>query len=87
MVADICRGCLKPDCAKACPVDALIPRKGGGVVFKEERCTGCRLCIDACPVKVIWSNPEKNNIIVCNHCGLCAKFCPHECLIMEEKVA
>lgn len=87
MVADICRGCLKPDCAAACPVNALIPRKGGGVIFKEDKCTGCRLCIDACPVKTIWFNPDNNKIIVCKHCGICVKFCPHGCLTMEEKLA
>jgi NAD-dependent dihydropyrimidine dehydrogenase PreA subunit len=22
--------------------------------------------------------------LICHHCGMCAKYCPHECITQEE---
>ncbi len=85
IVAEYCRGCLDPECAKACPTGALVPRKEGGVIFKESLCVGCKNCVDACPLGVISFREDKKIPIICRQCGVCAKFCPHKCLVMVDK--
>ncbi|HAG07899.1 MAG TPA: (Fe-S)-binding protein [Peptococcaceae bacterium] len=82
--ADICRGCEDAPCAAACPTGALLPRKGGGVVYLPAKCNGCRECVKACIVRVIAFDEEEARPIVCIQCGTCARFCPHEVLAMVE---
>lgn len=65
--------------------------KGGGamekrVVFIEERCKGCELCVDACPQGIIFMAEHINakgfhpatvtEQERCNSCTLCARMCP-----------
>jgi len=79
-----CRGCLDPQCAKACKVGALKPRKGGGVLLDKEKCTGCGECSVACLIGAINMDPETKKPIVCIHCGACTRFCPHNVLSLEK---
>ena len=37
-----CMHCLHPVCVSVCPVGALIQRSDGAVVYRQERCIGCR---------------------------------------------
>ena len=83
-VAIVCLGCADPACAEACPSGALAKRAGGGVLLKKERCIGCGKCADACIVGAVSIDGDDKTPIICRHCGMCAKFCPHQCLIMEE---
>ncbi|MHA1366229.1 MAG: aldehyde ferredoxin oxidoreductase N-terminal domain-containing protein [Candidatus Heimdallarchaeota archaeon] len=43
----VCRGCKDPVCMRACPSDALVKRKGGGVLLDPRKCDACGLCADA----------------------------------------
>ena len=72
-------------CAIACPTGALAERKGGGVIHNESKCIKCRKCADACVVNAIHFASENSFPIVCRHCGICARYCPHNCLSMEEQ--
>lgn len=83
-VAVVCRGCEDPECANACPVGALTPRAGGGVLLEKEKCIGCRRCVPACSVSAVNFDKETQKPIICCHCGICTTFCPHECLMMTE---
>ncbi|MGQ9632538.1 MAG: 4Fe-4S dicluster domain-containing protein [bacterium] len=84
-IADYCLGCRDdPPCAAVCHPRALTPRPGGGVAFDREKCITCWKCVAACPVKGIHADEEIHQIIVCDHCGICVRFCPHECLELEE---
>ncbi|MDP3044626.1 MAG: 4Fe-4S dicluster domain-containing protein [Bacillota bacterium] len=83
--ANICIGCLEPSCAEACPQEALVGRKGGGVRFKTEKCTGCQVCVAACIADVIEFDEADGKPIVCIQCGSCARFCPHGVLEMAER--
>ncbi|MGE5371990.1 MAG: 4Fe-4S dicluster domain-containing protein [Solirubrobacterales bacterium] len=86
LTADICRACIDAPCAAACPYEALIPRPGGGVKLISDRCTGCESCIPACPVHYIILNPDSQKIIMCIHCGICARACPTAVLRLEESI-
>jgi carbon-monoxide dehydrogenase iron sulfur subunit len=81
---DLCAETGERACAEACPTGALKPRKGGGVLLEPEKCIGCRKCIDACIVGAVNFDEDLKIPIICKHCGICAQFCPHQCLTMEE---
>lgn len=84
-VANVCNACSdERPCMEACPSGALVKRSGGGVTFKPERCIGCRRCVDACTIQAAHFDDTARKPLICKHCGVCAKFCPHGCLKMEE---
>ncbi|MGB9927931.1 MAG: 4Fe-4S dicluster domain-containing protein [Methanosarcina sp.] len=79
----VCHACVDPPCMRACPLGALTKRKGGGVILNKEICDGCGNCIHACLMGAIHLDAEKKAVI-CKHCGVCPKFCPHDVLEMIE---
>lgn len=79
-----CRACPDPPCMKVCPTDALRLRKGGGVILNSSKCIGCRLCLDACPVKAVFWDDEANKPNICVHCGYCTDYCPYDILELKE---
>ena len=83
-IAIVCLGCQDPACAEVCPSDALVNRPGGGVILKDELCIGCRQCVDACIMRAVNFDEETNTPLICKHCGLCARYCPHDCLQMVD---
>lgn len=64
----VCSHCEDPPCAHACPEQAITKRQDGIVVIDYEKCTGCRLCTDACPYKAITFDAEKGLAQKCNLC-------------------
>lgn len=58
----------------------------GEVRFREERCKGCALCVEACPKKIIRLSERLNaagfnpaecvDEELCIACGFCARMCP-----------
>ncbi|WP_034327560.1 4Fe-4S dicluster domain-containing protein [Alkaliphilus transvaalensis] len=85
LVVDICRGCLEASCVKACPFEAIIPRKGGGIKYAIDKCTGCRKCVGACLVGAIKYDNTSGKVITCIQCGKCVTRCPHNVLAMEVR--
>jgi formate dehydrogenase iron-sulfur subunit len=68
---DMCRHCLSPACASACPVAALQKSPLGPVTYDESRCIGCRYCMLACPFNVPkyeWESASPR----LRKCDLCA---------------
>ena len=78
-----CRACKQPPCTEVCPTGALIPRKGGGVMFIEDKCIACQNCMHACSIGAIFER-KNGKPAVCIHCGYCVQFCPHDVLAFVE---
>lgn len=81
----VCMGCDdERACLESCKTGALEAREGGGVILNPEKCIGCKECVSACIVDAIFFDEYNNLPIICKHCGACTKYCPHECLVIEE---
>ncbi|AEE96355.1 RnfABCDGE type electron transport complex subunit B [Mahella australiensis] len=62
-------GCLGfGDCVKACPFDAIDIVNGVAIV-DEKRCTGCTICVAACPKGIIQMVPQSKRVVI-----LCASL-------------
>jgi len=83
-VATVCHACENPQCARACPVDALAFREGGGVKFLPDVCIGCGKCREACPFGAVFWNEEDRKPVICIYCGYCARYCPHDVFVLGE---
>lgn len=88
-----CMHCGKPVCMKVCPAGAISKRHDGIVLFKEELCTGCKACIEACPFGAPQYNEDKDTVEACNLCvdrvdrGLlpsCVHHCPTHALYFGD---
>ena len=84
LVVTVCHGCKEAACAEACPTGALKSLKKGGVDLVEAECIGCRRCVSSCTVGAITFNEDTHKPIICHHCGICVRSCPHGCLSLEE---
>ncbi|MEM2915520.1 MAG: 4Fe-4S binding protein, partial [Candidatus Bathyarchaeia archaeon] len=51
-----------------------------------ELCTGCMLCLKACPYNAIEVMEKKAQLLPnCIHCGLCIEACKFEAIVREEE--
>lgn len=83
-IAIHCLSCEDPACASACPSAALVKKEGGGVKLISDKCIGCKECMNACSARAVNFDEDKKEPIICGSCGICAKFCPHQCIQMTE---
>ncbi|MBI4493007.1 MAG: 4Fe-4S dicluster domain-containing protein [Chloroflexi bacterium] len=44
-----CQQCQNPPCTNLCPVGATFSTPEGVVLIDQERCIGCRICMEGCP--------------------------------------
>ena len=65
----ICMHCTEPACLAACPRTAISKREEDGIVLiDEDRCDGYRFCMEACPYKRIYFNPDR---FISQKCVMC----------------
>ncbi|RKZ40129.1 MAG: 4Fe-4S dicluster domain-containing protein [Gammaproteobacteria bacterium] len=90
-----CQHCDDAPCIEACPSGAAYKREEDGIVLLDNGiCSGCELCIPACPYEARWLNPETNTISKCTFCqprideGLapaCVQTCVGRALVFGDK--
>ncbi len=84
-----CRLCEDPPCVAACPRDALVQEAASGIIIvDEEKCNGCRWCIQACDYGAITLHPQRKVVFLCDLCKdlekpQCVVWCPEEALDLE----
>lgn len=88
-----CQHCDDAPCIEACPSGAAYKREDGLVLQDDSICSGCELCVPACPYEARWLNPETNTISKCTFCqpridkGLtpaCVQTCVGRALIFGD---
>ncbi|MFC1868925.1 4Fe-4S dicluster domain-containing protein [Thermodesulfobacteriota bacterium] len=63
-----CRHCDDAPCVESCPEEAIEKREDGIVIMDYEACTGCQICLEACPYDAIVFDEEKGVAQKCNLC-------------------
>ena len=81
IVQDLCKQCPHPvPCANICPEDAIVVSPAGKARMVDlEKCTGCRICLKACPWEMISFNPDTQKATKCHLCNgkpKCVEACP-----------
>ena len=95
-VRKMCMHCIDPACASVCPVGAMQKTEEGPVVYDEDKCIGCRYCMQACPFQIPtyeWDSPVPR-VRKCWFCydrvaegkqPACAEECPAEATIFGDR--
>jgi Fe-S-cluster-containing dehydrogenase component/formate-dependent nitrite reductase membrane component NrfD len=88
-----CNHCDAAPCIEICPTVALFRRPDGIVDFDNERCIGCKSCMQACPYDALYIDPSTHTAAKCNFCahrvdvGLqpaCVIVCPEQAIIAGD---
>lgn len=82
----LCNHCTHPACLEACPRGAIEKRSADGIVLvNQDKCHGYRFCVEACPYKKVFFDPERQVTSKCLFClprleegvaPACARQCP-----------
>ena len=88
-----CNHCTDAPCVTICPVEALYTREDGIVDFDNNRCIGCKSCMQACPYDALYIDPKTNTAAKCNYCAhrvevgrepACVTVCPEHAIIAGD---
>jgi Fe-S-cluster-containing dehydrogenase component len=91
-----CMHCNQPACAAACLVKAMLKTEDGPVIWREDRCMGCRFCMLSCPFDIpkFEYNSAVPKIQKCTMCWerlkegqqpACVENCPAEALLFGRR--
>jgi len=88
-----CNHCDSAPCVTICPTKALYRRSDGIIDFDNQRCIGCKSCMQACPYDALYIDPNSNTAAKCNFCahrvetGLepaCVIVCPTQAILAGD---
>jgi Fe-S-cluster-containing dehydrogenase component len=88
-----CNHCEDAPCTTICPTSALYTRSDGIVDFDDERCIGCKSCMQACPYDALYIDPNNGTAAKCNYCAhriensyepACVIVCPVEAIVSGD---
>ncbi len=88
-----CNHCTDAPCVSICPVEALHTREDGIVDFDNNRCIGCKSCMQACPYDALYIDPDTKTAAKCNYCAhrvevgrapACVEVCPEHAIIAGD---
>jgi len=78
----ICQHCDHPDCALACPAEAILVDDRGVAIILDDACTRCGACEASCPHGAIFYNMAQDRYLKCDLCAghaggpVCVALCP-----------
>ncbi len=86
-----CMHCNDPACVSACLTKAMYKTKEGPVIWRGEKCMGCRYCMVSCPFDIpkfeyFSSNPKIEKCTMCfdkiqtGKAPACTQDCPAQAL-------
>jgi Fe-S-cluster-containing hydrogenase component 2 len=84
----MCLQCEEACCLKVCPVQAMYRDAEGTIKNDPDKCIGCKMCVNACPLGNVSFNRTSRKIVKCELCDGdpgCAKYCPAACLVYTEE--
>ena len=95
-VRNQCMHCNEPACAAACLTQAMYKTKEGPVIWREDKCMGCRYCMVSCPFDVpkfeyLSANPKIQKCDMCydriikGEIPSCAEACPGEAIMFGTR--
>ncbi|MBV8360954.1 MAG: polysulfide reductase NrfD [Deltaproteobacteria bacterium] len=88
-----CNHCDDAPCVEICPTRALFRRDDGIVDFDNNRCIGCKSCMQACPYDALYLDPATHTAAKCNFCAhriemnlepACVIVCPTRAIIAGD---
>ena len=91
-----CNHCNDPACASACLTKAMYKTEEGPVIWREEKCIGCRSCMVSCPFSIPKfefdsPNPKIQKCRMCygrlqeGNIPVCVENCPAEALMFGKR--
>ena len=87
----ICRHCDEPECVLTCMSGAMYKDKENGLVlYDEERCGSCYMCVMSCPYGVLKPDDRsKQTILKCDlckneECPKCVVSCPSGAIELQK---
>lgn len=91
-----CMNCNDPACGAACLTQAMHKTTKGPIIWREDKCMGCRYCMVSCPFEMPRFEYESTNPIIqkCDMCfdlikegesPLCAFNCPNGALTFGKR--
>jgi Fe-S-cluster-containing dehydrogenase component len=91
-----CMHCLSPACGSACLTAAMKKTDQGPVIWREDKCMGCRFCMVSCPFggptfEYSSANPRLRKCLFCadrlrdGEAPACVEECPEEALVFGKR--